>query len=78
LQEPVSTWKQSIQANPLTTLENISRSVLERAASIEFEVGTIKELEDNSIPVEIAQSSQKYSHFLPLDAPILDLCDFDL
>jgi hypothetical protein len=78
MQEPVSTWKQSIQANPLTTLENISRSVLERAASIEFEVGTIKELEENTIPVEIAQSSQKYSHFLPLDAPILDLCDFDL
>ena len=78
LDSATSTWKQSIQANPLTALENISRSVLleKRVLSEEFKVGTIKELEDDC--VEISEASKKYADFLPLDAPILNLIGFDL
>ena len=72
-------WQETIDANPLVALENISRSLLsvERQTPEPHQTssGSIRELVEGEEGITLSQRSQEYHGFIPNISPRLDIDD---
>lgn len=70
-------WQETVDANPLVALENISRSLLsgENRFESDFEKqgASIREVTGDEQNIPLSQSSRHFANFIPSAAPQLDL-----